>query len=482
VDRGDYFTINRARQYGKTTTLLALKKYLNKDYLIIFLDFQFLSKENYESEKSFVQAFADEITFEGKKFIKDEDVQSLKSVENLKSLFRILSELCDKSDKPVVLIIDEVDSASNNQVFIDFLAQLRGYYIHRESRPIFQSVILSGVYDVKNIKRKIRNDDDKKVNSPWNIAVDFDIDMSFSKDDIMGMLKEYENDNHSGMDVDKMAELIYDYTSGYPFLVSRICRIISEKVNMDSPWSKAGFLEAMKIILAEKNPLFESLINKLTDYQEIRNLVYDILFKGKDISYTALNKSIETAEMFGFVVNSNNKVVISNRIFESLLYDYFLSEELIGNDMYDAGVRDKNQFVDNGHLNMKLVLEKFVETFDYIYGSENEKFIEEAGRKYFMLFLKPIINGTGNSYIEARTRNMKRTDIIVDYLGEQFVIELKIWSGQKYNEEGERQVSEYLDYYHLNKGYMLTFNFNKNKKVGVTEVKYEDKILIEAVV
>jgi hypothetical protein len=77
---------------------------------------------------------------------------------------------------------------------------------------------------------------------------------------------------------------------------------------------------------------------------------------------------------------------------------------------------------------------------------------------------------------------MKRTDIIVDYLGEQFVIELKIWSGQKYNDEGERQVSEYLDYYHLNKGYMLTFNFNKNKNVGITEVKYGDKILIEAVV
>ena len=28
VDEGKYFTINRARQYGKTTTLLALKKML----------------------------------------------------------------------------------------------------------------------------------------------------------------------------------------------------------------------------------------------------------------------------------------------------------------------------------------------------------------------------------------------------------------------------------------------------------------------
>jgi hypothetical protein len=159
-----------------------------------------------------------------------------------------------------------------------------------------------------------------------------------------------------------------------------------------------------------------------------------------------------------------------------------LSEELVGNNMYDAGLRDKNQFVNNGRLDMKLVLERFVETFDYIYGDQNEKFIEEVGRKYFLLFLKPIINGTGNCYIEARTRNMKRTDIIVDYMGERFVVELKIWMGEKYNENGEKQIAEYLDYYHLNKGYMLTFNFNKEKKIGVNEVIYGDKVLVEAVV
>ena len=32
VDRGDYFTVNRARQFGKTTTLKALGRYLKKDY------------------------------------------------------------------------------------------------------------------------------------------------------------------------------------------------------------------------------------------------------------------------------------------------------------------------------------------------------------------------------------------------------------------------------------------------------------------
>ncbi|MGE9949960.1 hypothetical protein [Coprococcus catus] len=42
--------------------------------------------------------------------------------------------------------------------------------------------------------------------------------MSFSADDIAGMLREYEADYHTGMDLDEMSERLYDYTSGYPFL------------------------------------------------------------------------------------------------------------------------------------------------------------------------------------------------------------------------------------------------------------------------
>ena len=77
---------------------------------------------------------------------------------------------------------------------------------------------------------------------------------------------------------------------------------------------------------------------------------------------------------------------------------------------------------------------------------------------------------------------MERTDVIVDYGGEQFVIELKIWRGNAYNERGEKQLTDYLDYYHLKKGYMLSFNFNKKKEIGVKELVLGDKLLVEAVV
>ena len=131
---------------------------------------------------------------------------------------------------------------------------------------------------------------------------------------------------------------------------------------------------------------------------------------------------------------------------------------------------------------LRLILEKFVTHFHELYGDSSEKFIEEEGRKYFLLYLRPIINGTGNYYIEARTREQKRTDIIVDYKGEQYIIEMKIWHGQEYNNRGEKQLVEYLEAYSVNSGYMLSFNFNKKKKIGVHDVVFEGKKIIEAVV
>ena len=70
----------------------------------------------------------------------------------------------------------------------------------------------------------------------------------------------------------------------------------------------------------------------------------------------------------------------------------------------------------------------------------------------------------------------------MDYLGEQFVIELKIWRGNEYHERGEKQLLEYLEYYHLDKGYMLSFNFNQKKETGTKSIELEGRTIIEAVV
>ena len=101
-------------------------------------------------------------------------------------------------------MIDEVDSASNNQVLLDFLSQLRGYYLHRRKRPTFHSVILAGVYDIKNLKHKIRPDEEHKTNSPWNVSAKFEVEMSFSTEAIGKMLQDYEEDFNTGMNIQEI--------------------------------------------------------------------------------------------------------------------------------------------------------------------------------------------------------------------------------------------------------------------------------------
>ena len=131
---------------------------------------------------------------------------------------------------------------------------------------------------------------------------------------------------------------------------------------------------------------------------------------------------------------------------------------------------------------MERILERFVVHFHDIYGESDEKFLEEQGRKFFLLYLKPIINGTGNYYIESRTRDLRRTDVIVDYRGQQYIIELKIWHGDEYNKRGEQQLIGYLEDYHVDKGYMLSFNFNRKKQSGIRKIIVNEKTIVEAVV
>lgn len=188
-------------------------------------------------------------------------------------------------------------------------------------------------------------------------------------------------------------------------------------------------------------------------------------------------------------IETENGISLSQSILEYIKYNemvfynlFLTSAETQNTEFYKAAIQDKNQFVDNGRLNMELLLERFVTHFNDLYGGSSEKFREEDERRYFLLYLKPIINGTGYYYIESRTRSMERTDVIVDYGGKRHVIELKIWRGNAYNQRGEQQLAGYLEQYHLKKGYMLSYNFNKNKETGLKRIALRDKVLIEAVV
>lgn len=57
VFNGDYFAINRPRQYGKTTTMHLLKQRMkeNKDYLVINISFEGIDTPTYEKHEQFIR-------------------------------------------------------------------------------------------------------------------------------------------------------------------------------------------------------------------------------------------------------------------------------------------------------------------------------------------------------------------------------------------------------------------------------------------
>lgn len=493
VKKGEYLTINRGRQYGKTTTLYHLAENLRNDYLVFALSFETFAESDYCTDEalaySLLEAMWSEIengiTQNADDCVKETLSNAVKANADKREVLKtdlgqLITSLCRNSSKPIVVLIDEVDSASNYNSFIELLKLLRDKYLKREKLPTFQSVILAGVYDIKNLKLKVRPDNEHQYNSPWNIAVAFDKDMSFSKDQIAQMVSDYEADHKTGMNVDEISSLIEDYTSGYPFLVSKLCKLIDEN---NLGWNKEGVVKAVKILLVEKNTLFDDLVKKLEDFPEIKQILKEMLYYGKGFSFNPDNKVLNLAAMFNYISNNNGRVKVSNRIMETRIYNLFMSEEEMTNSIYREGQVDKSQFIDGNCLKMDKILERFAVHFNDIYGDKGDKFCEDEGRRYFMLYVRPIINGTGNYYIEAQTRDLSRTDMIIDYLGTQYIIEMKIWRGNSYNERGESQLAEYLDFYHTNKGYMLSFCFNKNKPKPIAKsIKIGDKEIVEVVV
>jgi hypothetical protein len=77
---------------------------------------------------------------------------------------------------------------------------------------------------------------------------------------------------------------------------------------------------------------------------------------------------------------------------------------------------------------------------------------------------------------EPVTGDEQRMDIVVTYGPKQKeVVELKIWRGEEYHQEGLRQLSEYLDFQNLKHGFLLIFDFNKNKQYKSESIKLNDK-------
>ncbi|MGM9978924.1 MAG: AAA-like domain-containing protein [Clostridium sp.] len=484
IENEEYFVINRPRQYGKTTTLTVLEKSLNEKYLVIDISFEGTDEESFSNTKSFCRLFV-ALVSESLEYIDEEINKKFKkiseNIESLVDLSKAISMFIKLIDKEVILIIDEVDKSSNNQVFLNFLGMLRNKYLDREKGKAvtFKSVILAGVYDIKNLKLKLRPEEERKYNSPWNIAVPFNVDMSLYKEGIKNMLNEYALDKNLAFDTSKAAEFIYFYTNGYPFLVSRLCQIIDE--DLGASWSEENMIRAVKLLLDENNTLFDDLVKNMENNKELQHLIEGIIIDGKIISFNLSNPIINLGAIFGIFSKRYNKVSISNRIYEQYIYDYLSSKIEVSNNVLEK-YNFKSDFIEGNGLNIEKILLRFQQFMKEQYSKKDAIFLEREGRLLFLAFIKPIINGVGFDFKEVQISEEKRLDIVIVYNSNKYIIELKVWHGEEYHEKGLKQLVNYLDINNQDRGYLLVFNFNKNKEYKKEELIVEGKEIFEVFV
>ena len=490
VENGSYFSINRGRQYGKTTTFNLLEKQMPKEYSVIKISFEAVSDSMFEAEANFCQGLLNQCA-KNLRFKELPEAEDWKddSVTDFDLLDDFLTKIC--RGKKIVLMIDEVDKSSNNVIFLKFLGILRDKYLRRNAGDdyTFQSVILAGVYDIKNLKLKMiqagthqLQDSEKRINSPWNIAINFSVDMSLSVKEIASMLTEYEKDHKTGMDIETIAKEIRNYTSGYPYLVSRICQEIEEEGGRN--WTIQGVQNAVNQILVEKSTLFDDLFKNVKSYPDLKELLWELTVGDRFYRYNIDNQAIELGYTFGIVEPRGNLVAIHNRIFEVRITNYFASEKDASENSLKLRASGRG-IAGKDNLDMALLLQKFASHYYEIYNARDINFLERECRMLFITYLRAVINGSGFYYLENETRDGERTDVIVDYGTEQFIVELKLWRGEVAHEEAYQQLSDYLDYKNKDTGYLLTFDFRKKKNAGKPKtnwVEYRGKKIFDVIV
>lgn len=175
----------------------------------------------------------------------------------------------------------------------------------------------------------------------------------------------------------------------------------------DKIWENQYLELAVKKLLKEDNTNFQSLIKNIENNSKLKEMVKNLIIYGNKITYNINNPVINLGIIYGVFKNEDFNLKMNNRIYEQLLYDYMSS--LIETSRNLSFYNEKSQFINaDGSLNVRKILLKFHE------------------------FMK-------------HEQSEKRFDIVINYEKRIYILELKIWRGDKYHERGLVQLGEYLE-------------------------------------
>ncbi|HLP59994.1 MAG TPA: ATP-binding protein [Candidatus Deferrimicrobium sp.] len=456
INKEFYFVIHAPRQSGKTTYLHALTRKLNGEgkYITLMVSFE---EAGYKSitVKEANEALIDCLYRAALKQIPAAERPKEEKARNLKVY---LEKWCECQEKPIVLLIDEIDSLQDD-VLVAMLRQLRDGY---QSRPKYfpSSIALVGLRDIRDYKARVKEGRESMgTASPFNIISDSLTLKNFNKEEVFDLLDQHTQ--ATGQEFPpEVKEEIFRLSGGQPWLTNALARQIVEKILEDDYTRKITLdivTEAKKELILRRDTHLDCLIDKLNE-ERVKKVVQAII-NGDNIIFDKLDDSVSYVRDLG-IVSQTSPLKFANPIYAEII------PRIMALSFQDSlpGEIDQSQFVDQtGALDM----EKLLKSFQVFYQRNSQawlnryEFKESAHHLLLMAYLQRIVNG-GEIIREMAVGN-GRLDMLVKFKKQEIAIEIKIKRDKISIEEGKEQLSNYLDRLGLTEGYLVIFDPGKKK-------------------
>jgi hypothetical protein len=296
---------------------------------------------------------------------------------------------------------------------------------------------------------------------------------------IAELLQQYTDEGGQVFD-DEIIDLMYSLTGGQPWLVNALAREITEKI-LERDTSKPVTIEivnqAKENLIMRRDTHLDSLIDKLHN-PRVRPIV-DAVLSGADVQYNSYSDDLKYVEDLGIVVKDIEKdgVKISNQIYNEII-PRVLNSNL--QDLMIPKVSPQWFIKPDGHLDIDALLREFQD----FYREHSESWLDgfsyhESGKQLLLMaFLQRIVNG-GGSIAREMAVGRGRTDLVIEFNGDIFVLELKIKRPNLNMERTYKQLFHYLDQLNQLHGYLILFELKNSstlsweERIKWTEFTYE---------
>ncbi len=474
IENEQYFLIHAPRQTGKTTLLHALARQINSEDKYICIPFS-IENAGYRNitVKDAMNVYVRNLYSAAKFFLPQTELPPTTEniIPNETLLYDYLQMWSEQQSKPIVLLIDEIDSVWDD-VLISTLRQLRNGFQYRPSGfPV--SIALVGLRDIREYKTKIKTmDGEMGSGSPFNIKAESFRLGSFTKEQVTELYNQHTEDTGQKFS-SAVIDLVYEYTGGQPWLVNALANEIVAKI-LKKDFGKEITTEivdtAKENLIQRRDTHLDSLMDKLQE-ERVKNIIQGII-SGEIPNSDTYNNDLQYTIDLGIVTETKRGIVISNKIYSEII------PRVLNKNMQDgiSPIIEPQWFIKGGRLDMDFLLKEFQQFYRENAESWIDRFhYQECGQQLLLMaFLQRILNGDGKIDREMAL-GRTRTDLFVKFGGDKFVLELKI-KRKNYNAvRALNQLSGYLDKVGLKHGYLIAFNEKTSNEIPWEErIKWQD--------